>query len=368
MNSNESATGQELAPGGVYIRNIPNIHQHPEALFAREVQGRQLRFVAREQASTSGWSAQMLGPYLAVLDAADGRDDHAKTWLLRHSDDEITLIDLKDGWADIATGGRDLARVEATCAAVARQINAGNQSSVVPITFWALDPEKWPRAILRRLEMPSWQDVAPNYGSAVAAGMQRLFAINACPQERMILWHGAPGTGKTHALRALIHEWRSWCDAVFITDPERFVGGSPTYLFEVARHNSGRPASEARKRSKLIILEDAGELMTTEARVTTGQGLSRLLNLTDGLMGQGLNVMVIITTNEPLRTMHAAVVRPGRCLSEMEFGALPVDEANRWLREHGSATTVSEPTQLAQLYALAAGRAVPPSNGAVAAG
>ena len=28
---------------------------------------------------------------------------------------------------------------------------------------------------------------------------------------RLILWHGEPGTGKTHALRALAWEWRKWC-------------------------------------------------------------------------------------------------------------------------------------------------------------
>ena len=37
---------------------------------------------------------------------------------------------------------------------------------------------------------------------------------------RLILWHGMPGTGKTHALRALAWEWRRWCDFHYVTDPE----------------------------------------------------------------------------------------------------------------------------------------------------
>ncbi len=78
---------------------------------------------------------------------------------------------------------------------------------------------------------------------------------------------------------------------------------------------------------------------------------SRLLNLTDGLMGQGHDVIVLITTNEPLSAMHPAVVRPGRCLSEMEFGPLSVEAANRWLGAHGSGVTVAKPTSLAELYA-----------------
>jgi ATP-dependent 26S proteasome regulatory subunit len=204
---------------------------------------------------------------------------------------------------------------------------------------------------MRKLEAPRWAELSDNYDANVVEGMERLFARDSCPKERLILWHGQPGTGKTHALRALLREWQSWCDAAFITDAERFIGGSPTYLFQIARFGGGRVAAQANKRSKLIILEDAGELMTTEARAATGQGLSRLLNLTDGLMGQGLNVMVLITTNEPLSAMHPAVVRPGRCLCEMEFGPLSVEAANRWLRAHGSSVTVAKPTPLAQLYA-----------------
>lgn len=345
----------ELAPGGVYFRNLPHLHLHPVALFLREVQGRLLRHVARAKISTSGSSLQMLGDYASQLEASDARGDE-KSWLLRHSQDEITLIELTDGWTDVATAGRDLARVERTCAAVTKQLHAEDQGRIVPITFWTLNPEKWPFALMRKLEAPGWREVAGNYAGGVAAGMEQLLSLRQCPKERMILWHGAPGSGKTHALRALIREWRPWCDPAFITDPERFVGGSPTYLFQVANFSAGRTPSEARKRSKLIILEDAGELMTSEARAIIGQGLSRLLNLTDGLLGQGMNVMVLITTNEPLSAIHPAVVRPGRCLCEMEFGALPTDQANRWLRDHGSDKTVSEPTLLAQLYAISSGR------------
>ena len=39
-------------------------------------------------------------------------------------------------------------------------------------------------------------------------------------------------------------------------------------------------------------------LIRGEAKHTAGQALSRLLNLTDGLLGQGRNVLVGVTTNE----------------------------------------------------------------------
>lgn len=42
----------------------------------------------------------------------------------------------------------------------------------------------------------------------------------------------------------------------------------------------------------------------------------------DGLIGQGFNLLVLVTTNEPVGKLHPAVVRQGRCLAEIEFGPL----------------------------------------------
>lgn len=350
---NEPAQGNsELAPAGIYIRNLPWMHDSPVAFYLREIQGKPLRHVVREKMSVNGWSLDMLGEFRQQLEATESFDGQRKTWLLRHEKDLITLVELVDGWAEVLTAGKDREAVARTCAAVSKQISKDDGNGIIPITFWALDPDKWPQPMMRKLGTPRWSDLSGNYDTNVVEEMQRLFAIKGCPSERLILWHGPAGTGKTYALRALMREWQSWCDAAFITDAERFIGGSPTYLFRVANFGGGRTSIEADKRSKLIILEDAGELMTMEARATTGQGLSRLLNLTDGLMGQGLNVVVLITTNEPLSSMHPAVVRRGRCLTEIEFGALSPNTANRWLRAHGSQMEVQGPATLAELYAM----------------
>ncbi|WP_213736044.1 AAA family ATPase [Bradyrhizobium sp. dw_411] len=354
MEKNTPESGN-LAGAGIYWRVQPWIHDNPVGFFFREVQGKPLRHIVHEKLTADSWSLDLLGEFKKVLYASESWEGERKSLILRHDTDLISLVELVDGWAEIFTAGNDAEAVERTSASVVKQIDSGEETAVVPITFWATDPDKRPVPYMRKLEAPRWADLSSNYDANVAEGMGQLFALKSCPKERLILWHGQPGTGKTYALRALLREWQSWCDAAFITDAERFVGGAPTYLFQVARFGGGRVAAQANKRSKLIILEDAGELMTTEARATTGQGFSRLLNLTDGLMGQGLDVIVLITTNEPLSAMHPAVLRPGRCLSEMEFGPLSVEAANRWLRANGSGVTVAKPTSLAQLYAVVGG-------------
>jgi hypothetical protein len=99
-----------------------------------------------------------------------------------------------------------------------------------------------------------------------------------------------------------------------------------------------------------LLLEDCDELIRGEAKQNTGQALSRLLNLTDGLLGQGRKVLVAITTNEDLARLHPAVVRPGRCLARVEVPALSFSEAASWL---GTSAGISAGgATLAELYAL----------------
>lgn len=128
-----------------------------------------------------------------------------------------------------------------------------------------------------------------------------------------MLWHGAPGTGTTTAVRALLHAWRSWADAVVVTDPDEMLQDG-RHLRRVLLD-----ADDDDDRWKLFVLEDAEALLRTS---TGGAAMSKLLNLADGLLGHGLRCLFLITTNEPLGVIHPAVVRPGRCLAKVEAGAL----------------------------------------------
>ena len=91
--------------------------------------------------------------------------------------------------------------------------------------------------------------------------------------------------------------------------------------------------------------------MTPDAKTIIGQGLSRFLNVVDGLIGQGLRVLVLVTTNEELRALHPAVSRPGRCAANVDFGALLPDEASAWLGRHGIPDGRRESRTIASLYA-----------------
>ena len=73
------------------------------------------------------------------------------------------------------------------------------------------------------------------------------------------------------------------------------------------------------------------------------------------MIGQGLRVLVLVTTNEEIRTLHPAVARPGRCAANIQFVPLVADESKAWLERHGIEDSVGEST-LAALYARLEGR------------
>lgn len=180
----------------------------------------------------------------------------------------------------------------------------------LPFVFWH-HGECGATANQHKVAVVPWAAVAVNYAAQTRTALDALMNTPApgVNRGRLLLWHGKPGTGKTFAARALAWAWRDWCRIECVIDPEHLFGAA-SYLTEVTLHEDDE---EEIGKWRLLVLEDAGEMMSIDARRRFGQGLSRLLNLTDGLIGQGRKLMILVTTNEELGKLHPAVVRPGRC-------------------------------------------------------
>lgn len=210
----------------------------------------------------------------------------------------------------------------------------------------------------RDLTCPTLASLAGNYSTKVTAGLEHLASLEK-PEEhgKVVLWHGPPGTGKSHAVRAVMLDWakRLKAEVEVVLDPE-VMFASTDYMHSVLlserRYSRKRSAAPLR----LVVLEDSGEFFTAGCRDRAGFG--RFLNLTDGILGQGQRLVFLLTTNEHVDKIDLALTRPGRCLQVLEFPLLSEAEQFVWFESRNAqeaAGVARGPRALADLYATLRG-------------
>lgn len=153
----------------------------------------------------------------------------------------------------------------------------------------------------------------------------------------IVLLHGTPGTGKTSYIRHLS-----------LTVPRRFVFLDKSMFG--AMTNAEFIELLSKKKNATFVLEDCEDVLRD--RTEYNEAMSTILNLTDGILGDGFNIKFLCTFNCPLDKIDSALTRKGRLKLKYEFKPLDKDKANTLLKELGSDKVAENDMTLADIYGI----------------
>ncbi len=187
--------------------------------------------------------------------------------------------------------------------------------------------------------------------------LEDLKSTNPCG--RLIIFSGEAGTGKTFLVKGILNSIPS---ATFLLVPPHLMKrlGDPELVEVLADAKQG-------KGPLVILAEDADDCLVARqegedeevSRRTSLESIQAVLNLGDGILGNLLDVRVIITTNAASIKMDKAAIRPGRLCKHVHVDALSRAEAQaamvRLVGDEASKATfdLNQGITLAMVYAAA---------------
>lgn len=162
--------------------------------------------------------------------------------------------------------------------------------------------------------------------------------LNTPNDKGIILFHGDPGTGKTSYIKYLTR---------LIVDKEiLFI---PPSMAESLSEPSIIPFLMEHKNS-ILIVEDAERVIADRELNGSSAGVSNILNLTDGILGDCLNIQIIATFNMKREKIDSALLRKGRLIVEHKFQNLSVEDTNKLFKFIGKDNVVEKGMCLADIY------------------
>jgi len=102
-------------------------------------------------------------------------------------------------------------------------------------------------------------------------------------------------------------------------------------------------------KNTILLLEDAENVLATTIN-DRSQAVSNILNMTDGLLNDYMDVQVIATFNTNAKLIDSALKRAGRLQVSYRFSKLSKKDANKLAEKIGIERRFDEPTTLADIY------------------
>ena len=183
----------------------------------------------------------------------------------------------------------------------------------------------------KRLEVKSVTcDISKNYNDDLPYDVIKQF-INS-DESGIVVLHGIPGSGKSFLIRNLIYDSEKQDNFLFLDSSTFSYITDSTFLDLLFDHKNA-----------VIVLEDCETLLADRSH---GNGLlASLLNLSDGILGDSLNLKFICTFNSDLTKIDQAILRKGRLKIKYEFKKLNSEKVQLLAKDLGK--NIPENTELA---------------------
>lgn len=152
----------------------------------------------------------------------------------------------------------------------------------------------------------------------------------------LVILHGKPGTGKTSYVRYLITKIRK--DVIFLP-PNMASSISDPNLLSLLIDNP----------NSVFVIEDA-ENIVIDRELNGNSAISALLNITDGLLSDCLNIQIICSFNTDISKVDSALMRKGRLIAKYNFRELETKKASELSRKLGFSSSFESPKTLTEIY------------------
>jgi hypothetical protein len=190
-------------------------------------------------------------------------------------------------------------------------------------------------------ELPEQKlDIELGYGKGFKPIHEKIInTLNQKNGKGLVLLHGTPGTGKTHYLKYIASKIK-----------DKRVLFIPPYLADFITSPEMTPFLIQNSNS-ILFIEDA-ERVITDRNNGGANGVSNILNITDGILSDILKIQIVATFNMDKAKIDSALLRKGRLIAEHKFDALPIEDANNLIKHLGKTHIATKPMTLTEIYNL----------------